>query len=240
MRRFGYKVDVIYDALTYLSDVNISEYFLDPYSCAKALHVGREKVKDIFGDGISIPPITCPHLAYGHLSCLGAQVIFPINSDPSIRPSVASINEGIKKLGYKTNFSLNSLFIHYINLYDYLKKEFPEYNINFSGFGWEGPLTTAVLMRGQDFFIDLYDEPLKVKEFLQLITDSIIRFIQFIRTINCQCKIDNEAGSLADDFASLIPPKLWNDFVIPYWEQYFKGITTGKRMLHAENLSPKH
>lgn len=240
MRKSAYKIDVIYDALTYLSNFCIREYFLNPASCANILNIGREKIQAIFGDDIILPSISCPHLAYGHISCLGAQVIFPENSDPSVRPFISSIDEGIEKLSDEINFSENSLFIHYIIFCRTLKEYFPEDNVSFSGFGCEGPITTAVLMRGQDFFTDLYDEPLKVKEFLRLVTDSIIKFKQFIRVFTGQSKIDSAVGGLADDFASLISPNLWDEFVVPYWEQYYNGITTGKRRLHAENLSPEH
>ena len=240
MSKFEYKIDIIYDALTYLSNINISEYFLDPSSYKKIFHIGRSKIRSLFGDDIELPSVACPHLAYGHLSCLGAEVIFPENSDPSMRPFITSIDEGIEKLIRDIDFSTNSLFNNHISFYNYLKKEFPEHKVSFSGFGCEGPITTAVLMRGQDFFMDLYDEPLKVKEFLKLLTNSIVSFKQFIRSINGLSKIDYEVGGLADDFASMIPPKLWQDFVIPYWEQYYTGVTIGKRRLHVENLLSDH
>jgi hypothetical protein len=40
--------------------------------------------------------------------------------------------------------------------------------------------------------------------------------------------------------SSLISPRQWPEFVVPFLEQYFTGITTGKRGAHIENLSPAH
>jgi hypothetical protein len=33
---------------------------------------------------------------------------------------------------------------------------------------------------------------------------------------------------------------MWPEFVIPYWNQYFEGLTTGTRSVHCENLAPAH
>ena len=95
-------------------------------------------------------------------------------------------------------------------------------------------------MRGLDFIYDVYDEPEKVKKFLALLTDSIISFYRFNNRVNGLPEINLGGAGLADDFASLISPDLWPEFVIPYWNQYYEGLTTGKRSLHCENLSPSH
>jgi len=49
--------------------------------------------------------------------------------------------------------------------------------------GAQGPLTSAVLMRGQDFIYDVYDEPEKAKRFLALLTDSIVGFHHFTNKV---------------------------------------------------------
>ena len=47
-------------------------------------------------------------------------------------------------------------------------------------------------------------------------------------------------GSLADDFASMISPSLWPEYVIPYWNTYFENTTSGiNRFLHCENTCPE-
>jgi hypothetical protein len=39
----------------------------------------------------------------------------------------------------------------------------------------------------------------------------------------------------------MIPPGMWDEFVIPFWNRYYEGGTTGTgRVLHCEALSPAH
>jgi hypothetical protein len=96
-------------------------------------------------------------------------------------------------------------------------------------------------MRGQDFFIDLYENPDDCKEFLALLTESIVRYIRFLRVEDGQPEESDETAGLCDDFAALIPPDLFNDFVIPYWNAYYQGITrSGSRHLHCEGMRQPH
>lgn len=238
--KFGWSVGIVQSAIPYISRIKLSDFYLLPEMCAEAYKVGRGKMKEIFGEEVPYPSVSCPALSYGHIACLGVKVLFPEDSDPGVRPIYGSVKEGIKALKKEIDFSKNELFQHYFNTFEYLKKEFPEEKISFSGFGYEGPVTSAVLLRGQDFYIDLYDYPQEVKEFLRLLTDSIVEFNKFINRLNKQPEVNHTSGGFCDDFASIISPSLLDEFVIPYWEQYYRGITTGERTIHVENLSPEH
>lgn len=235
-------VEIYHDAIVHLGGITMREFFKDKVKCAEAWKTGREKIYSYFGDMLPLRAVSGPPISYGHLICLGAPVEFPEDSEPNVKPMVSSIDEGIEVLSAKKdiNYSEQELFKHYYDLCNYLSTQFPNQNVSFSGMGAQGPLTSAVLMRGQDFFYDMYDEPDKVKEFLHLLTSSIIDFHKFTNSINGVPEVSTTGRGLADDFASLIPPDMWRDFVVPYWNQYFEGLTTGKRSVHCENLSPTH
>ena len=51
-------------------------------------------------------------------------------------------------------------------------------------------------------------------------------------------EINPESSGLADDVASMLSPELWPEFVLPFLEQYYNGLTTGKRTAHIEDLRP--
>lgn len=229
-----------HEVLAYLANIKLRDFYLDPSSCAQSFRIGRKRIREIFGEEVTLPRVSGPALSYGHIACLGAKIDFPEDSAPGVKPIYSSIEEGIRFLKKKIEFEKNSLFQHYLKVCNHLQKEFPEEKVSFSGFGWEGPITSAVLLRGQDFYIDIYDYPQKVKEFLKLLTESIIDFIHFTRKINKEPRINPEGSGLCDDFSSLISPSLWPEFVIPYWKKYYKGITTGPRRIHCENLNPGH
>ena len=110
-----------------------------------------------------------------------------------------------------------------------IQKAFPQYKIApLAGYGLEGVITTAELLRGQDFFCDLYDDPDKVHTFLTLLNESIIDFKKFCNRVNGVAEISTWGTGIADDFASLIPPDMWPEFVVPYWVRYFEALSTGK------------
>jgi len=238
-KKFWY-VGTTHEVLAYLAEIKLRDFYLDPSSCAKSFRVGRKRIREIFGKEVTLPGGGGPALSYGHIVCLGAKASFPEDSAPGVKPTYSSIDEGIQSLKKNIDFKKNKLFQHYFQICNYLQKEFPDEKINFSGFGWEGPITSAVLLRGQNFYMDIYDYPQKVKEFLKLLTESIIEFIHFTRKINKEPEINPQGSGLCDDFSSLISPSLWPQFVIPYWDKYYKGITTGLRTIHCENLSPGH
>jgi hypothetical protein len=44
------------------------------------------------------------------------------------------------------------------------------------------------------------------------------------------------AGGMVDDIASMVHPSMWPEMVMPSWDRYFDGITTGRRSAHVEDL----
>jgi len=235
-------VEIYHDAIVYLGGITMSEFYKDKVKCAQAWRVGSKKINDYFGDMLPPRTVTGPPISYGHLICLGSPVTYPENSEPNVKPAVFSIDEGIEFLKSQKdiNYREKPLFKHYSELCDYLKEQFPEQNVGFSGMGAQGPLTSAILLRGQDFIYDVYDEPDKVKQFLTLLTDSIVRFNHSTNEANGLPAVNPQSYGLSDDFSSLISPDMWPEFVVPYWNQYFEGVTTSIRSVHCENLAPAH
>jgi len=238
-RKFRWYVRGCYLSYTYLAGLELDQIYKDYSACAKAFKVGKKRVKEVFGTEVIVNFPTCAPISYGHIICLGVPMIFPKDSEPGVRPIYKSVDVGISTLKKEVDFSKNYLFKHYYGMWQYLKEFFDE-NVPFSGFGKEGLITTAVLLRGTDFYIDILDSPEKAKEFLTLTTDSIIKFIHFIRKINNEIPVSPDGAGLCDDLSSLISPSLWDEFIIPYWEKYYRGLTTGKRNIHVENLNPEH
>ncbi len=239
-RKFGWFVGSALATLPYLSGIELGEFYLNPETCARSFRVGRRRLKELFGDDITLPVISCAPLSYGHLACLGAKIIIPRSSEPVVRPAYATIDEAIGNLERGTRFEENELFNHYLRTQEYLKREFPDEDVKFSGFGWEGPITSAVLLRGLGFFTDLHRQPSKTRRYLELLTDSIVEFIHLTRRINKEPLVNPDGTGLVDDLSSHINHKLWPEFVVPYWDRLYLKTTSGRRTVHCENLSPDH
>jgi len=239
-RNFEWHAGVAESAMLHLTGANQRDFFLDKEVCRLVNDRGRKKAREVFGYRPRMPAPSCAHLSYGHMASLGANVRFLDNSEPNVEPMFSNLAEAIRLLKKEEKFAENELFKKYYEIYLYLKDSFSDEQVQFSGFGHQGPLTTAVLLRGTDFYMDLYDEPELAKEYLRLITESIIRFCHFKSQLNGLPPVDPCEGFVTDDLSSLVSPKLWPEFVVPYWEMYYEGITKGKRSIHVENLVPAH
>ena len=235
-------VEIYHDVIPYLGGIGMKEFYMDKQKCVSSWKKATESFKNYFGDLFPMRTPAPPPISYGHLISIGAPFTIPDDGEPNVSPFVYSVDEAINILKERKgmDFSNNEMFQHYLDLWRYLEDSFPEENIPFTGFNYQGPVTSAVLMRGQDFFYDIYDEPEKCREFLKLLTDSIINFIKLCRRINGQPEIQ-ESGYIADDFASLIPPVMWDEFVVAFWNQMNENLCSGKeRFVHVENLMPAH
>jgi len=239
-------VEVSVEELVYLGKVSYGEFYTQPSAFKKAWEPGYRALSEMFGgDGVkeyvAMPHITCPHLSYGHLGCIGAQIRYPDDSEPNMARMVDSVEDGIKWLERSWDFAKSDMFRFYESYYQKLREDYPGRNIGFSGLGKQGPITSAVLMRGQDFYIDMYEKPEESKKFLRLLTDSIIDFDKFIRKVNNIAATDDAGIGLTDDFAGFVAPDMYGEFVIPYWNQYYEAMTvTGFRYMHCEGMSRAH
>ena len=236
-------VEILHSVFQHLGGINCNEFFTDYVKCAEAWIIGTEYLNDFYKGLIPIQKPSGAPFSYGHLVCLGSPVIFPEDGEPNVVPFANSIDEGIEILKSRRgqDFADNALFKYYWEMNEYFSEKFYEGKKSFGGFGVEGTVTSAILIRGQDFLCDIYDEPEKSKEFLFLLTESIIDYIKFLRRINGEPEIA-KSGGIADDFGSLISPDMWDEFVIPYWNQEYEGTTIkdGYRSMHIENLVPAH
>jgi hypothetical protein len=239
--KFDFTASADYDSAVFAAGVKMREYFHDNSALEKVCSVGRKNLREMLGPDIAIPKVMLPPISYGHIICLGAKPEYPEDSEPNIKTPYTNIDEIIAVLKKDIDFSDNWLFKTYLEKFEFLKCKFPEEKVVFENFCYEAPITTAVLLRGQDFYMDLYDCPEKVKELLELVTQSIIRFAKLVRRINGQPEIDPSGDALGDDLAALVAPEMWEEFVLPYWNTYFEGLTTGNsRYVHVEGLYPQH
>jgi hypothetical protein len=155
-------------------------------------------------------------------------------------PIFHSLAQGVEALRREVDFSRAGMFPFYLELWEKLKQLYPEHEIPFAGFGLEGPVTTAWLLRGHAFFMDLYDDPPLAQEYLRLVTQSIVEYNRLIARVNGRPEFNPDGMYIADDGAAMIAPRPWPEFVVPYLEQYYSALTSGARSIHLEDMHPDH
>jgi hypothetical protein len=235
---FKWHVSVGVSACRELAGVPIRDFYLDPTACIEVYRTGRARARKLFGDQVSYAGLATPPVSYGHISCLGAGLLFPRGGEVSFRPLYSSLDDGIEALQRPVDWASAGMAPFYLEFREKLKTAFPDEVVSFS-FGYEGPITTAWELRGRDFFTDIYDRPDQVHEFLRFATHSIVAYTYFVCAVHGGPKLSPDGAGMADDISSMIRPAMMPEFALPYWEQYYQGRTTGARHAHIEDLRPR-
>ncbi len=224
-----------------LAGVRFDRLFREADAIAEAYTVGEPKARALFGPQVRYGGPGWAGISYGHANCLGSTLRFPRDSEVAHTPIYGSLGEGIAALQQPVDWASAGLMPTYLDLWEQLKRAFPDQHIGFSGFGYEGPITTAWEVRGHSFFTDTYDDPERYSEFMRLLTRSILDYAAFVRALNGQPPRSDRV-SLYDDVSSLIHPRRWPELVLPYQEQFFLGqeLDAARRHAHIENLVPAH
>ncbi len=236
---FTWSVGSTATALIALTPICYRDYFLDFETNVQMYKEGEAKLAKLF-DGFSMPQMITPAISYGHVNCLGAELFFPEDGEVGIKHICHSVQEGIDLLKSKQGCDLSKegMFPFYMEFAKKLRTAFPGRSVRF-GFGVEGIMTTAYELLSDRIFTEIYDEPEATLEFLDLLSDSINDYSAALRRLDNDPPYPNNEGAyMADDIASMIPDSLWPEFVLPYWEKYYRFRTTGKRNIHIEGLLP--
>lgn len=212
----------------------------NPQKCIELYQRARPITEKRLRSEISKASITIPPISYGHANGLGCKLLFPETGHGDVGLAHAyehaSLEETIDVASREYDWETRGEAPYYIEFYQTLQEAFPDEKISFI-YKHEGPLTTAYLLRGQQIFIDLMTEPEKTRRLLAALTDSIISYHRFHQRITGETPgVNPEGGGLADDIAAMVPADRFEDMVLPFWDRYYRGMTSGKRGMHVEDL----
>ncbi len=236
---FSWSVDSSQGALREITHTPIREFNLEPEACIAAYRKGRPLIREMFGDDVGLPGLGTPAVSYGHANCLGSDLLFPEGGEVAHTHVYSSLDEGLRALVQPVDFARAGRAPFFLDFRAQMQRAFPGETVHFS-FGAEGPITTCYELRGEGFFMDVLDDPPLAREFLQAAVDSVLDFHRWTCSLDGADPISPHGAGLCDDLSSLLPPRLWSEFVVPSWDQYFDGMTTGARYTHVENLTRDH
>ena len=184
------------------------------------------------------PPI--PRLAgfsYCHVSTLGAEVVFAPGSEPNVLPALESI-EDIDALRPPVDYLNAGIVPKRLGTLAQLLKRRPDASVGI-GHEYEGPITTAALLLGPQFFTLPYEDPERAH---RLLTFGVESAIAYRRALRDRLGLTDDPGprNICDDFAGMFTPELFPEFVLPYWDRMYEGLNATERNLHSELLRPAH
>lgn len=225
-------------ALLELTGTPLGAYNLDPAICIEVYRKGRPLFRDLFPDpAIPMPRLHTPAVSYGHVNCLGAELRFPEAGEVGVAHLFDSVEDAVAALAAPCDFSRTGMAPFFLEFQECLRQAFPDETVGFS-FGLEGPITTAWELCGEQFFVEVMNRPELACALLDRVGQSTDEYWRFYAGQNGVPVINPNGGGMCDDLASMIPPRLFPTVVLPAWDRFFRGRTTGTRSAHIEDLRP--
>ena len=117
-----------------------------------------------------------PVSAYEGVAALGGELVFPLEHQPMIRNQGHILNtvEDVDALQAPDPWACER-FTRHAKTWRELRNRCVDRQIGL-GAGQEGPVTTAVLLRGSGFFLDCVLDPTRARRLLSICTDTFIAF----------------------------------------------------------------
>lgn len=232
---FGWSVGGTQGALRELTDTPIREFNLEPEVCIEAYRRGRPLLREMFGEDVGLPGLSTPAVSYGHVNALGSELLFPEGGEVAHTHVYGSLEEGLRRLAEPVDFENAGWYPFFARFRERMLEAFPGESVGLS-FGAEGPITTGYELRGQDFFTDILDAPELAVEFLAAVVRSTLDYHRFLCSQSGGEPVSPASGGICDDLSSFVPPRLFPQIVLPAWDAYFDGVTSGTRHAHVEDL----
>lgn len=239
--KFTWYADALADALLPLAGVSDREFFLDPSRGIEAYRRGKPLFREIYPEesGVRVQ-VTTPLIKYGHASTLGAGLQFPDNGQIGFTSPFSSIEEMTARLRRPVDFAKAGMTPFYLYYLDAMRRAFPQENVCW-GWQWEGPITTAWELLGNDFWFLMADRGDELQECLKLAAQSIAAYCRFFEKASGRGINESfpDSGKVCDDIAAMLKPDDWERYVLPQWRILIDG-PLSRRALHCEDMKPAH
>ena len=217
--------------------VALTDYHADPRTMMDVQLAGPRLVNEKFG--LSLQPRLYPDFSgYAGATVLGLELQFQPDQPPAPLGHPIQSAEAAARLQLPADLTRAGVIPRMIECYDYMSTHAPQdVHVGF-GVGTQGPFTTAVLLRGNDIFLDIYEAPDLVHSFLQTITESSIRLRELTHEMNRTH--DTSAISHSDDYGGLLSPQHYKEFALPYLLQIADHFGATTRTIHTELVRREH
>ncbi len=236
--RLGIPADVI----TEYAGTKLRDFYLDPAVMLQSQLVAFEKFEKDFG--IHRTP-SIQMTSYLPATTLGLKLHFPDDAEPQYsNDRVLKRIQEVNTLSLPDGLTVCGLLPNYLAALEHFRSHlgegFPLFSSDTYTAGFQGPFTTAVLLRGEELFTDLYTHPEEVETLLDLITRNSLRLAELFRSVNGGKDLPVSGVGITDDYGGLVSPEHYGRFVAPYLERLYSAYPGASRSLHAETLHKEH
>jgi len=218
---------------TEYAGVTLGEYYASP----EVMLQTQLRAREIFHERYGLPKggIAPSYSAYVEASQLGTQVIFPEDNVPMVKGPVLHDARDVDRLKV-LDPRRDGLMPRAIETWRTMRDNVPE-DVHVALGGTEGPVTTAVIVRGQDFFVDVFEHPKEMHRLLDLVVEASLLIRRTVEEVTG--RTITRTG-IADDFSGLLSPEQYEAFAYPYQQRIYDAFGHEGRSMHSELLRPDH
>ena len=218
---------------TEYAGVKLGQYYNDPEVMLQTQLKAQELFRQLYD--FDKPGVGPAYSSYIEASMLGTEVIFPEDNVPMVKGPVMKEAEEVNKLKILDPYK-EGLMPRAIQTYRYMREKVGD-NVPVGLGGTEGPITTAVILRGQDFFMDLLLYPKEAHQLLALVTEASLMLRTVIEKVTGE---PIRSTGICDDFSGLLSPDHYEEFALPYQKQIYEAFGHEGRVMHSELLRREH
>jgi len=235
MTGIPWRLAVPAEVMTEYAGTKLGDYYSNAATMLQTQQSAREQFLSLYGVDLGPPHIDLP--CYVGVAALGANLVLPEDDPPMVENQGHVLETSDSVMGLEPAHAENSMwFKRYLAMRETFKEKLGTYpNM---GAGQEGPVTSAVLLRGSHFYEDVIAAPELAHHLLRVVTETYIYFVRYAREVNGQ-PVQGSVG-LCDDLAGSISPTMWPEFVVPYWQRIYEALGPGPRSVHTELLRREH
>jgi uroporphyrinogen-III decarboxylase len=179
--------------------------------------------------------------SYWSATLFGAEIEFGGNNQGAVHRRVLSKIDEVRALSVPSPDGIGDLprYRFLLDQHERMSRlvEGTEWQARFGTFGFQGPFTTATILRGTDIMMDVAMQPELVKELLTKVVEAQHHVMIFSER---EFGAVRRSCGMGDDYAGLISPDMYGEFCYPYMKELYDTYGIEGRSLHCETLKRGH
>ena len=219
----------------------LHDYYFIPAKRLETYKLARDYFLRTFDHDIGNHVDSAGITSYWSSTLFGAKIEFSGNNQAAIHERVLESAEDIRKLRVPSPDDIPNLprYRCLLEQYEQMAKlvEATDICTSFGTFGFQGPFTTATILRGSEIMMDILLYPELIKELLEKVVEAQSNVMTFTEK---EFGIKRKSCGMGDDYAGLISPDMYGEFCYPYMKTLYDTYGFEGRSLHCETLKRGH
>jgi len=215
---------------TTFTGTDINAYYRDPGLKMAA----QMKLMKMLPEIVMIPALWADFGPVLECSALGSEILWLEHDPPFARRAIHSYGEidGLKPSDPEKDGLMPLALEHYRYMWDHVEKEYIDDWGCLDGTAITvGPVEISGLLTDfQNFFLGFYDAPEKIKKLLEVVTESVLRWIKAQEKVNGRLK----QLVVIDHMPAQVSANAFEEFCFPYLRRIFSEYSYATRVYHNE------